>query len=71
MGTGYLATMAIIFLGNDLLVLTLGAYDLVTRRRLHPAYLPAAACIVGSQMAGVWLFQATWVQPFAAKLLGG
>jgi hypothetical protein len=70
-GETYLATLVVIFLGNDLLVLGLGAYDLFTRRSLHPVYLPAIACVFGSQMAGVWLYHAPWIQPFAARLLGG
>lgn len=39
-----------------LLVAAMGLYDLATRRRLHPVYLPAAAIIVGSQLFAIWLY---------------
>ena len=38
-GQGFAGTMAALYLGSDLLLLGLGAYDLVTRCRLHPVYV--------------------------------
>ena len=38
-GDGFLPFMLEAYLANDFLVLGLGAYDLVTRKRLHPAYI--------------------------------
>jgi hypothetical protein len=68
---GFWPTMGAIYLGTDALVLGLGLYDLATRKRLHPAYLPSAAFIFGSQMMGVWLYQAPSWKPLAVRLLGG
>ena len=68
---GFWPTMGAIYLGNDVLVLCLGLYDLVTRKRLHPVYLPGAACICGSQMLGVWFYQAASLKVVAVRLLGG
>ncbi len=68
---GFWPTMGSIYLGNDVLVLCFGLYDLITRERLHPAYLAGAACIFGSQMLAVWLYQAASWKPVAVRLLGG
>ncbi len=38
---------------NDLLILALGAYDLATRRRLHPAYVAGVAVVLACQAAAV------------------
>jgi hypothetical protein len=68
---GFWPTMGSIYLGNDVLVLCLGLYDLITRKRLHPAYLAGSACIFGSQMLAVWLYQAASWKSVAVRLLGG
>lgn len=39
LGEGVVGTAVAIYLGSDLLLLGLGAYDLLTRGRLHPAYV--------------------------------
>ncbi len=46
-----------IYLGGDLLMLGLGVYDLITRRRLHPAYMIAfawAICLELTARAGLY-----------------
>ena len=48
----------------------LGAYDLLTRGRLHPVWLPGAACIFGCQLIGVWFLYSAWAQPLAVRLIG-
>ena len=45
-----------LFGGSDLLVLGLGAYDWVTRKRLHPAYLFGAAWLLTCQLTASWLY---------------
>jgi hypothetical protein len=42
------------------LVIAVGAYDLATRRRLHPAYIAAALWIFANEALATWLFY----QPF-------
>lgn len=52
-----------------LLIAAMGAYDLLTRRRLHPVYLPAAGVIAGSQLLAIWLyFQPAFAQACLALL---
>jgi hypothetical protein len=56
--------------GSDLLALGLGGYDMLTRRRLHPAYLAAMAWIAAIQLVSVHMkWDAGWGVT-AAHLLG-
>ena len=50
-----------LYILSDLLMLGLGAYDLATRRRLHPAYIAGAAWLLATQiLAVVGLHSAAW-----------
>ena len=59
-----------LYLGNTALILGLGVYDLITRRRLHPVYAPALAYILAIQLSAVWLFYAPYWKPIALYLIG-
>jgi uncharacterized membrane protein len=59
-----------VYAGTDILVLVLGAYDLVTRRRLHPAYLAGAAWLLLVELTGNWLYVTPAWKPIALRLLG-
>jgi hypothetical protein len=48
------------YVGTWLLVVAVGAYDLATRRRLHPAYAAAGIWILANEALAMWLFH----QPF-------
>jgi hypothetical protein len=68
------STLSIIlqlYFANDLLVIALGAYDRITRGRLHPIYLPAVAWIVVIQGVSLWLYMNPWWQMTQRHLLGG
>lgn len=56
--------------GNTLLILALGAYDLVTRRRLHPAYVAGAAWLIAMEVLINYLYVAPWWVPVATRLIG-
>lgn len=60
LGEGYLAFYFSTYIGTFVLVLAVGAYDLATRRRLHPAYVAAALWIFANEALATWLFY----QPF-------
>ncbi len=45
-----------VFLGGDLLMLAIGAYDLATRHRLYPAYVAGFLWILAGQTAATWLY---------------
>jgi len=60
-GEGVLFSYVELFLPTGLLVLGIGGYDLMTRRRLHPAYVAGAALIVTGQLTACWLYHdASW-----------
>jgi uncharacterized membrane protein len=56
LGGSYWATWASLYAAPFILVLLAGAYDLATRRRLHPAYLAGAAWIFAVQMLALSLY---------------
>jgi hypothetical protein len=60
LGEGYLPFYFSTYIGTLLLVVAVGAYDLATRRRLHPAYIAAALWIFANEALATWLFY----QPF-------
>ncbi len=60
LGDGYVPYFVSTYIGTVVLVLAVGAYDLVTRGRLHPAYIAAALWIFVNEMLASWLFY----QPF-------
>jgi hypothetical protein len=56
LGQGVMPFMAEFYGPTDVLVLGLGAYDLLTRRRLHPAYVAGASVGVAAQLVSSWLY---------------
>ena len=61
MGGGFWADFAGNYAANDVLILLLGAYDLITRRRLHPALVAGASYIFLSQFTATALMEnASW-----------
>jgi hypothetical protein len=69
-GHGFLGGWMADFLGVSLLVLALGFYDLVTRRRLHPAYVLGAAWLLSWQIIAKWLYVSRWWKDASLHLLG-
>jgi len=66
-GEGYAAFYFEAFIGTFLLVLAVGVYDLVTRRRLHPAYVGAALWTFANEALATWLYyQPFWLQAVRA-----
>ena len=68
--TDFWQNYASAYAGTDLLVLALGAYDLVTRRRLHPAYIAGAGWLLLVELTGNWLYVTPAWKPIALRLLG-
>jgi len=63
---GYMAAMY----PANVLVLSMGAYDLITRRRLHPVYIPAVIWMLAWQLTASLLDHAPWWKEFATHLIG-
>lgn len=55
LGDGAMQFPVELFGAGDLLVLGIGAYDWITRRRLHPAWVFGAAWILAGQATASWL----------------
>jgi hypothetical protein len=61
LGEGVWAFFLELFAGSNILILVLGGYDWITRRRLHPAYIAGTAWIFSAQLAASWLYyQPAW-----------
>jgi hypothetical protein len=56
-------------LGGDIPVVLLGAYDLATRGRLHPAYVVGAGWILANELAAAWLYFSPGWKMISLKLL--
>jgi uncharacterized membrane protein YozB (DUF420 family) len=69
-GDGFFPFMMEAYLANDLLVLGLGAYDLGTRKRLHPAYVAGVAWTAVLQLTATFLYRAPFFLPVAKHLIG-
>lgn len=48
----------------------LAAYDLSTRQRLHPQFVPAAVFILATEAGSIWLYFQPWWPAVARGLLG-
>jgi hypothetical protein len=70
LGDGYWGNWAQDYLSDLLLIATIGAYDLITRRRLYSAYIYGAAWGLGIEFAGIWLYVLPWWKPVATMLIG-
>lgn len=62
LGDSFGAVWVALYFGPNLLILGVGAYDLVTRRRLHLAYVLGCAWVLANQMLGLGLYLApSWL----------
>lgn len=68
-GTDLLQTWGSLYVCTTVLILGVGAYDLITRRRLHPAYLVAVAWIALIQTTSMALYFSPAWKVFADKLI--
>jgi hypothetical protein len=60
-GGGFWGDMLDMYFGSDVLVLCLGAYDLATRRSLHPVYIAGAVWMLALQLtARAGLYSPAW-----------
>jgi uncharacterized membrane protein len=67
---GFVKTFAVAYIGNDLVILALGAYDLITRRRLHWAWMAGAGFIFATQLIAIWLYLSPAWKTVALHMLG-
>ena len=70
LGGDFLGRFVGLTLGPDLMLLALGGYDYVTRKRLHPAYVAGAAWMLGCQLVGVSLYRLPEWKTVALAIIG-
>jgi hypothetical protein len=59
-----------LYIGGNIPVALLGGYDLITRGRLHPAWVLGAGWILLNELAATWLFFDPGWKAISIKLLG-
>ena len=69
-GDGRAAEFASLYLCSCLLALGLGAYDLATRRRLHPAYIAGLVWMLGLQFLASFLLHSPGWKAISLRLIG-
>jgi uncharacterized membrane protein YozB (DUF420 family) len=70
LGDGFLPFMVEAYLVPDVLMLGLGAYDLATRGRLHPAYVAGLLWVAANEITGSFLYHSPAWKPVALGLIG-
>jgi hypothetical protein len=56
--------------GNDLLLIAIGVYDWLARRRLYPVYVKGSIWILAWQSLAVWLYITPGWTPIALRMIG-
>ncbi|MGH8288071.1 MAG: hypothetical protein ACREV7_03465 [Steroidobacteraceae bacterium] len=70
LGEGYWGIWAQAYLSDFLLIVMLGVYDLLSRRRLYSAYVFGAAWGLGVEFVAIWMYVSPWWKPAATVLIG-
>jgi len=70
MGDDYFGTLVRNAIGPDLIIAALVGYDLVTRRRIHPALMIAAPSILAAQLVATALYHSAWWPGVVRTLVG-
>jgi hypothetical protein len=70
-GNGFWGNAAQLYFGSDLLVLGVGLYDWITRKRLHGAYIAGVAWIGAMELIALSVYTSPGWAPVAQRLLSG
>jgi hypothetical protein len=70
-GGGFWGFYAPTYAISGALILGIGVYDLITRRRLHPAYIAGLVWTFGIQLVSTTLYLSPAWKTFTTRLLGG
>ena len=69
-GNGFWGNATQLYLGSDLLVLGMGLYDWMTRKRLHEAYIAGVVWIGAVELTALSVYTSPGWAPIALRLLG-
>ena len=70
LGPHFLGDYITFYSCSVVMIVGMGAYDLVTRGRLHPAYVLGALWTLAVESVGAWLYVTPAWKPIALKLIG-
>ena len=70
LGAGFWPFMVETYFANMILIAGMGGYDLVTRRRLHPAFVIGATWVLANEVMASWLYVSPFWKPIALKMIG-
>lgn len=70
LGNGFWANWVQDYMSDFLLVAIFATYDLITRRRLHPAFIAGALFGLAVEVIAVWAYVSPWWKPIATHLIG-
>jgi len=68
-GSGPVGFWFSLYAPTVVLMLLLGGYDLVTRRRLHPTYVAGLAWVLACQLTALLLYYSPWWADCAKKII--
>jgi hypothetical protein len=69
-GDGYCGSWAQLYRGDLFHLAMLGAYHLISQRRLYSAYTLGGARGLGIELVAVWMYLSPWWKPVATVLIG-
>lgn len=69
-GDGFWGQYLQLYVFDFVLAAMLGAYDYITRRKLHPAFVIGTAYALSAQLIIIWLYVSPWWKPVATMLIG-
>jgi hypothetical protein len=70
LGSGFWPDFLGLDLANDVLMLGIGAYDLATRRRLHPAYVVGTLFVLATQITVTFLYHSPAWKEVTLRIIG-
>jgi hypothetical protein len=70
LGAGYLGMFVALYFANDILILAMGGYDLVTRKRLQSVYVAGVVWVFANQVIADLLYHAPAWKPVARAIIG-
>lgn len=67
---GFWPFMVETYAGTIALMLGLGIYDLLSRKRLHATYVIACVWCLANQLTSTWLYNQAWWSEYTTYLVG-
>ena len=69
-GHGFWGMLMLLYACSTALILCIGLYDLITRRRLHPAFVLGLLWVVANEGVSIWLYGLPAWRTFATHIIG-